>query len=53
MDKQPKKFKFFLLNFMNLQIKIDFEKNFCSKRKIPLKYIFSIVAIKNVNYKKE
>ena len=43
-EKQPKFFKFFknfLFNFLNFQTKINFEKKFPSKRKIPLKYFFS------------
>ena len=37
--KQPnslKNFKFFLFNFLNFRIKINFEKKFSSKRKLPL-----------------
>ena len=41
--KNKKKFS---LIFMNFQIEINSEKKICSKRKIPLKYIFGVIAIK-------
>ena len=41
-----KKIKNFLLNFLNFQTKINFEKKFPSKSKIPLKYFFRKICFK-------
>ena len=50
-EKQRKKLKV-LFEFLNFQMKIYFEKNFTSKRKLPLKYFVStsptvVLAIEN------